>query len=68
MTLYGPLETDARVLRSLEAFKEINKLAHPENAIILFDEIDAIALDRLNNNDLREMGRATSTLLKEFLS
>ena len=49
-----------------EAFKEISKLAHPENAIILFDEIDAIALDRLNNNDLREMGRATSTLLKEL--
>lgn len=48
------------------AFTEINKLAHPENAIILFDEIDAIALDRVNNNDLREMGRATSTLLKEL--
>lgn len=48
------------------AFMEINKLPHPENAIILFDEIDAIALDRLNNNDLREMGRATSTLLKEL--
>lgn len=48
------------------AFTEINKLAHPENAIILFDEIDAIALDRMNNNDLREMGRATSTLLKEL--
>lgn len=49
-----------------EAFKEINKLNHPENVIVLFDEIDAIALDRLNNNDLREMGRATSTLLKEL--
>jgi len=48
------------------AFMEINKLLHPENAIILFDEIDAIALDRLNSNDLREMGRATSTLLKEL--
>ena len=48
------------------AFMEINKLRHPENAIILFDEIDAIALDRLNSNDLREMGRATSTLLKEL--
>lgn len=49
-----------------EVFKEINQLSHPENAILLFDEIDAIALDRLNNNDLREMGRATSTLLKEL--
>lgn len=48
------------------AFMEINKLLHPENAIILFDEIDAIALDRLNSHDLREMGRATSTLLKEL--
>ena len=37
---------------------------HPEKLVILFDEIDAIALDRTNMNDLREMGRATSTLLK----
>ena len=47
-------------------FEEISKLPHPENIIILFDEIDALALDRLNSNDLREMGRATSTLLKEL--
>lgn len=47
-------------------FQEINDLAHPEKIIILFDEIDALALDRLNGNDLREMGRATSTLLKEL--
>ncbi|MCL2859357.1 MAG: ATP-binding protein [Oscillospiraceae bacterium] len=47
-------------------FREINNLPHPESAIILFDEIDALALDRMNNNDLREMGRATSTLLKEL--
>lgn len=45
-------------------FDEINGLAQPERALILFDEIDAIALDRTNTNDLREMGRATSTLLK----
>ena len=49
-----------------EIFAEINSLPHPEKMIILFDEIDALALDRLNNNDLREMGRATSTLLKEL--
>lgn len=30
----------------------------------MFDEIDALALDRTNSHDLREMGRATSTLLK----
>ena len=45
-------------------FKEINNFVHPENVIILFDEIDAIALDRTNINDLREMGRATSSMLK----
>ena len=45
-------------------FKEINNFAHPEKVIVLFDEIDAIALDRTNSHDLREMGRATSTMLK----
>lgn len=48
------------------AFEEINRLPQPNSIIILFDEIDALAMDRLNNNDLREMGRATSTLLKEL--
>lgn len=47
-------------------FKEINKLPHPHKTIILFDEIDVIALDRINSNDIREMGRATSTVLKEL--
>ena len=47
-----------------ELFREINGFVHPEKLVILFDEIDAIALDRTNMNDLREMGRATSTLLK----
>ncbi len=45
-------------------FKEINTFSKQENVIFLFDEIDALALDRTNNHDLREMGRATSTLLK----
>lgn len=45
-------------------FKEINGFVHPEKVIILFDEIDAIALDRTNANDLREMGRATSSMLR----
>lgn len=45
-------------------FKEINNFVHPEKVIILFDEIDAVALDRTNSNDLREMGRATSAMLK----
>ena len=47
-----------------ELFKEIQNLSHPEKIIILFDEIDSIALDRINKNDLREMGRATSAILK----
>jgi len=47
-------------------FKEINSFAHPEKVVILFDEIDSLALDRTNSNDLREMGRATSTILKEM--
>lgn len=47
-------------------FKEINEFTHPEKVIVLFDEVDSIALDRTNSNDLREMGRATSTILKEL--
>ena len=45
-------------------FDEIKNLRNPKKAIILFDEIDAIAIDRINTNDLREMGRATSAVLK----
>lgn len=45
-------------------FREINNFSHPDKVIILFDEIDAVALDRTNSNDLREMGRATSSMLK----
>lgn len=47
-------------------FKEINSFPQPDRVIVLFDEIDAIALDRTNPNDMREMGRATSALLKGF--
>lgn len=49
-----------------QLFKSINRFVQPEKVIILFDEIDALALDRTNQNDLREMGRATSALLKGF--
>lgn len=45
-------------------FKELHSLPYPEKVIVLFDEIDAIALDRINSNDLREMGRVTSSVLK----
>jgi len=47
-----------------DLFKEIHNLKQPDKIIILFDEIDAIAIDRINSNDLREMGRATSAILK----
>ena len=47
-----------------ELFEEINSLMLPNKTIVLFDEIDALALDRTNSNDLREMGRATSSVLK----
>lgn len=45
-------------------FDEIKNISNPEKVIILFDEIDAIAIDRINSNDIREMGRATSAILK----
>jgi len=45
-------------------FNEISSVNNPDKIIILFDEIDAIAIDRINTNDLREMGRATSSVLK----
>lgn len=47
-----------------QMFKDIDSFAQPDKVIILFDEIDAIALDRTNTNDHREMGRVTSSLLK----
>ena len=45
-------------------FKELQQLPHPERIVVLFDEIDALALDRVNDNDIREMGRVTSAVLK----
>lgn len=45
-------------------FEEINYCLIPKKSVILFDEIDALALDRTNSNDLREMGRATTSVLK----
>lgn len=47
-------------------FEQMNSISHPDKAIFLFDEIDAIAMDRTNSNDIREMGRATSAVLKGF--
>lgn len=47
-------------------FREINDIPNSDRVIILFDEIDVIALDRINSNDVREMGRVTSTILREL--
>lgn len=49
-----------------ELFNEISKIPNLKQYVILFDEIDVIALDRINGNDVREMGRATSTMLREL--
>lgn len=48
----------------MELFHVINLFAQPNRILVLFDEIDSLALDRTNPNDLREMGRATSAVLK----
>lgn len=47
-------------------FNEINILPNSNRVVVLFDEIDVIALDRINSNDVREMGRVTSTILREL--
>ncbi|WP_018651031.1 ATP-binding protein [Actinobacillus capsulatus] len=47
-------------------FREINMLPNANKIVVLFDEIDVIALDRVNSNDVREMGRVTSTILREL--
>lgn len=48
----------------IQLFDEINNLSNPEKVVILFDEIDALALNRTDSKDLREMGRATTSVLK----
>ena len=50
----------------IQVFDEIHALQNASQAVILFDEIDIIALDRVNSNDVREMGRVTSTILREL--
>lgn len=47
-------------------FEEIAKMPNADRTVILFDEIDVIALNRISSNDVREMGRVTSNILKEF--
>ncbi|WP_258115688.1 AAA family ATPase [Levilactobacillus yiduensis] len=47
-----------------QLFKEINQVAQPSRVIVLFDELDSLAMDRTNSHDVREMGRATTAFLK----
>ena len=47
-------------------FNEIDSLYAPDQVMILFDEMDALAMGRLDSHDLREMGRVTSAVLKGF--
>lgn len=46
-------------------FDEINHLQYGK-VVVVFDEIDSLVLDRVNRNDLREMGRVTSVFLREL--
>ena len=53
-----------------EVFQSIASIHSPNKIVVLFDELDSIALDRTNANDHREMGRATTEMLKglDYLS
>lgn len=66
---FGPV-VDSRLGQTAKniakLFGEINGLAHPDRVVVLFDEIDALALDRVDSRDVREMGRATSALLRQM--
>ncbi|WP_026669505.1 ATP-binding protein [Butyrivibrio sp. AE3006] len=46
-------------------FDEIRHLPS-QNVVVLFDELDSLVMNRINDKDLREMGRVTSTFLKEL--
>lgn len=50
----------------VKLFAEMNSFTQPDQVVVLFDEIDALAMDRVDAHDIREMGRATSTLLREL--
>lgn len=47
-----------------DLFTEMCQDPRPQKSLYLFDEIDSIAMDRVNSRDIREMGRATSAVLK----
>lgn len=45
-------------------FRDINEYPYKNKMIVLFDEIDSLALNRKDSRDLREMARATTELFK----
>ena len=49
----------------VELFEEIKELPS-NNVVVLFDELDALVMDRIDGKDVREMGRVTSTFLKQL--
>lgn len=49
----------------ISLFDEIKHLAS-QKVVVLFDELDSLVMNRVNDNDLREMGRVTSSFLKEL--
>ena len=55
-------ETSKNVVK---LFDEINHL-NSNRTLIIFDELDALVLNRTGSNDLREMGRVTSTFIREL--
>lgn len=55
-------ETPKNIVRLFDEIKHLNYT----RSLIIFDELDALALNRVGNNDLREMGRVTSAFLREM--
>ena len=47
-----------------DMFSQISKSRNLKRVIFLFDELDSIAMNRIDSNDLREMGRATTAFLQ----
>ena len=45
-------------------FKEISSIENPGSCLFLFDEIDGLSLTSTDNNDIREMGRATTAFIR----
>lgn len=45
-------------------FDEIDCFPRPKKALVLFDEFDALAMERNSDRDLKEMGRVTTAVFK----